>query len=65
MVKRPPVTADYRATVVLQIIVTAGADLEALGERLFEFLAADPDDLFPEIAETETFDVTNHGIPGE
>jgi hypothetical protein len=50
--------ADYeRVTFSVTVQVAKGTNLNELGERLFDFLGADPDDLFPEIAEIEIYDV--------
>lgn len=47
--------SDYRASLSVEVMVRAGTDLEALSERLFDFLASDPDDLFPEITVVDDY----------
>lgn len=51
-------TASPR-NLVLNIWFTAGddTDADALVERLFDFLATDPDNLFPEIETVDNWDV--------
>jgi hypothetical protein len=46
-------TGDFRVTA----LVRAGTDVGALAESLFDSLAYDPGDLFPEIVEVDTLDV--------
>jgi hypothetical protein len=45
---------------MLSVVVTVadGTNVDALAESLFDFLADDPDDLFPEIATVDDFEAT-------
>jgi hypothetical protein len=40
----------------MQVTIGEDVDLPSVAERLFDFLASDPDDLFPEIVTVENFD---------
>jgi hypothetical protein len=45
-----------RINLFLTVTINDGADPEATAEGVFNFLAADPDDLFPQIEEVEDYD---------
>lgn len=47
---------DFRVTLSVVVTVRDGTDPEVLAEKLMDFLASDPDDLFPEITVVEGFD---------
>lgn len=47
-----------RLRICLDVVVPDEVDPEQLGESVFEFFTADSDNLFPEIDEVETYDVT-------
>jgi hypothetical protein len=47
---------EKRIVVTLQLLTDRDADPLQVAERLFDFLASDPDDLFPDITEVEEFD---------
>jgi hypothetical protein len=46
---------EKRIVVTLQLLTDRDADPLQVAERLFDFLASDPDDLFPDITEVEEF----------
>jgi hypothetical protein len=45
-----------RADIYITVQVADDTDVSALAEMVFDFLADDPDDLFPAIEEVETYD---------
>jgi hypothetical protein len=50
------VMADKRIAFEITVLADRDTDPILLAERVFDFLASDPDDLFPEINEVEQYD---------
>ena len=48
--------SDKRISIEVKVLVDKDADPMKVAERLFDFLASDPDDLFPDITEVEEYD---------